>query len=51
MDELWKQAVKDITDGAYFRIQKTLGGGDAFDNQIIDWFDRGYFRNEPEPSC
>ena len=48
MDELWKQAVKDITDGAYFRIEKTLGKGDAFDNQIIDWFDRGYFDNEPE---
>ena len=47
MDELWKQAVKDITDGAYW-IQKTLGGGDAFDDQIIGWFDRGYFRNEPE---
>lgn len=48
MDELWKQAVKDITDGAYFRIQKTLGGGEAFDNQIIDWFDRGYFENDLE---
>ena len=48
MDELWKQAVKDITDGAYSRIQKTLGGGEGFDNQIIDWFDRGYFENEPE---
>ena len=48
MDELWKQAVKDINDGAYFRIQKTLGGGDAFDNQIIDWFDRGYFENDRE---
>lgn len=48
MDELWKQAVKDITDGAYFRIEKTLGGGDGFDNQIIDWFIRGYFENEPE---
>jgi len=48
MDELWKQAVKDITDGAYFRIQKALGGGDGFDNQIIDWFNRGYFKNEPE---
>ena len=48
MDELWKQAVKDINDGAYFRIQKTLGGGDAFDDQIIDWFERGYFENDPE---
>ncbi len=48
MDELWNQAVRHITDGAYFRIEKTLGGGDAFDDQIIDWFDRGYFENEPE---
>jgi hypothetical protein len=48
MDELLKQAVKDITDGAYFQIEKTLGGGDAFDNQVIDWFDHGYFDNEPE---
>jgi hypothetical protein len=48
MDELWKQAVKDITDGDYSRIEKALGGGDSFDNQIIDWFDRGYFENEPE---
>ena len=43
MDELWKQAVKDIVDGAYFRIEKTLGGGDAFDEQVIEWFERGYF--------
>jgi len=48
MDELWKQAVRDITDGNYSRIEKTLGRGDAFDHQIIDWFDRGYFENEPE---
>ncbi len=48
MDELWKQAVKDITDGNYSRVEKVLGGGEAFDNQIIDWFDRGYFENEPE---
>jgi len=48
MDELWKQAVRDITDGSYSRIEKTLGKGDAFDRQIIDWFDRGYFENEPE---
>ena len=48
MDELWKQAVRDITDGDYFRIEETLGGGDAFDDQIIDWFDHGYFENEPE---
>jgi hypothetical protein len=48
MNDLWKQAIKDITDGAYFRIQKTLGGGDAFDKQIIDWFESGYFENEPE---
>jgi hypothetical protein len=48
MDELWKQAVKDIVDGAYFRIEKTLGGGDAFDEQVIEWFERGYFDREPE---
>ena len=48
MDELWKQAVKDITDGAFTRIEKALGGGDAFASQIIDWFNRGYFENEPE---
>src|SRR5262247_1518501 len=48
MNNLWKQAVKDITDGAYFQIQKTLGGSDAFDNQILDWFERGYFENESE---
>jgi hypothetical protein len=24
MDELWKQAVKDITDGAYFGFRKLL---------------------------
>lgn len=48
MDELWEQAVKDITDGAYFRIEKALGGGDRFDNQIIDWFNRGYFEEEPQ---
>src|SRR5262245_24037539 len=48
MNDLWKQAVKDITDGAYFRIEKTLGGGDAFDDQIIEWFDYRYFENEPE---
>ncbi|HVI71939.1 MAG TPA: hypothetical protein VM656_10675 [Pyrinomonadaceae bacterium] len=40
MDELWKQAVEDIIDGAYFRIEKALGGGDGFDNQILDWFNR-----------
>ena len=48
MDELWKQAIKDITDGSYSRVEKVLGGGDAFDNQIIDWFNRGYFEKEPE---
>ena len=48
MDELWKQAIKDITDGSYSRVEKVLGGGDAFDNQILDWFNRGYFENEPE---
>ena len=48
MDELWKQAVKDITDGNYSRVEKTLGEGDAFDHQISDWFGRGYFANEPE---
>jgi Ankyrin repeats (3 copies) len=48
MDELWKQAVRQITDGAYFQIEKTLGGGDAFDDRIIQWFDHGYFANEPE---
>lgn len=48
MDELWNKAVRDITDGAYFRIEKTLGGGDAFDDQIIEWFDRGCFENDPE---
>ena len=48
MDELWKQAVKDITDGNYTRVQKTLGGGDGFDTQIIDWFNRGQFEDQPE---
>jgi hypothetical protein len=48
MDGLWKQAVKDITDGAYFRVEKALGGGEGFDNQIIDWFDQGLFEKEPE---
>lgn len=48
MDELWKQAVKDITDGNYSRIQKTLGGGEGFDTQIIDWLSRGQFEKQPE---
>jgi len=48
MDELWKEAVKDITEDAYFRIEKTLGGSVGFDEQIIDWFNLGYFENEPE---
>ena len=33
MDPLWSQAVKDITDDAYFRVEKALGGGDEFDNR------------------
>ena len=48
MDEVWKQAIQDIIDGAYFKIERTLGGGSAFDNQIIEWFERGYFESEPE---
>jgi hypothetical protein len=48
MEELFKQAVKDILDGAYFRVERDLGGGVGFDAQIIDWFDRGYFDAEPE---
>jgi hypothetical protein len=48
MDSLWNDVVKDITDGAYFKVQKALGGGDAFDSQIIDWFDRGFFEDQPE---
>ena len=34
MDKLWKQSVKDITDGAYFQVEKTLGGGDEENDRV-----------------
>ena len=30
------------------RSEKSLGGGDAFDRQIINWYERGYFENKSE---
>jgi hypothetical protein len=48
MDDLWKQTVKHITDGAYFRVEEILGGGDAFDNQIIDWLIVASLKRSPK---
>ena len=48
MDDLWQRALYHLDKGNFSSLKDLLGGPDAFDTRIIDWFDEGKFDSEPD---
>lgn len=48
MDDLWQKALTALDQGNFSRLEDMLGGPDAFDRQIVVWFENGDFDTEPE---
>lgn len=45
---LFRFAIAAMDMGNFTSLEKTVGGPDAFDNQMIDWYEKGYFAEHQE---
>jgi hypothetical protein len=45
---LFQYAIAAMVRGDFSALDSMVGGPDKFDEQIVDWFEKGYFQNEPE---
>jgi hypothetical protein len=45
---LFRYAVAAMVRGDFTALEETLGGPEHFANQIIEWYEKGYFDDEPE---
>lgn len=45
---LFRYAIAAMWRGDFTALEHAVGGCGAFDEQIIDWYEKGYFDDEPE---
>ena len=45
---LFQYAIAAMLRGDFSALEAMVGGPDKFDEQIVEWFEKGYFNNEPE---
>lgn len=48
MSDLWQITLRHLDEGNFTSLQNDLGGPEAFDRQIVEWFDQGKFTDEPD---
>lgn len=48
MDDLWPTAKQHLDEGNFTSLQNDLGGPEAFDRQIVEWYGNGRFDGEDE---
>lgn len=48
MNEMWQKTLTHLSEGNFSALEQMLGGPEAFDRQIVEWFNAGKFENEPE---
>jgi len=48
MSDRWLMAVHALEKGDFSRLETILGGPEAFDRQIIEWYDDRQFDETPE---
>jgi len=45
---LFRYAIAALWRGDFTSLERMVGGPDAFDDRIIEWYEKGYFADEPE---
>ncbi len=45
---LFQYAIAAMERGDFSALESMVGGSDRFDDQVAEWYDKGYFKNEPE---
>ena len=45
---LFRYAIAAMWRGDFTAFEQTIGGGDAFDDRVIEWYENGYFDDEQE---
>lgn len=45
---LFQYAVAAMVRGDFTALEEAVGGPEQFDDQIIEWYENGYFEDEPE---
>ena len=45
---LFQYAIAAMVRGDFSALESMVGGPERFDDQIADWFEKGYFKDEPE---
>lgn len=48
MSNTWTETLRHLDEGNFTALQEHLGGPEGFDRQIVEWFDRGLFEDQPE---
>ena len=46
--DMWSLAVHHLSEGNFTALQDALGGPEGFDRQIVEWYNKGHFADEPE---